>query len=83
MHSDILNVHLTCHSLSTDMLQIVDSMLAQATGNKAFDARIPLLDTSVKNVIGIASVFTSALFEFFVMVEPFDNRGKKSLIVKG
>ena len=65
------------------MLQILDTTLAQATGNKAFDAHIPLLDTSVKDIIDFASVFTSALFEFFVMVQPFGDRGIKSLMMKG
>lgn len=65
------------------MLQVVDSMLMQATSNKAFDANIPLLDTSIRSVIGIASVFTDALFEFFVIVEPFANRAEKSLIIQG
>lgn len=65
------------------MLQIVDAMLAQATSNKAFDARIPLLDTSIKNVVGISSVFASALFEFFVIVEPFEDREEKSLVIRG
>ena len=65
------------------MLQMVDTTLAQATGNKAFDAHIPLLDTSVKSIIEITSVFTSALFEFFVTVQPFDDRGIKSLMMKG
>lgn len=65
------------------MLQLIDSMLTQATSNKAFDAKIPFIDTSVKSVIGIASVFTNALFEFFVIVEPFDKRGTKSLLLSG
>jgi hypothetical protein len=67
----------------TDMLQLVDSMLAQATGNEAFDAVIPLLDTPIKNVIGVASVLTSALFEFFVVVKPFNDREIKSIALKG
>ena len=70
-------------SLPTDMLQFVDTILAQATGNKAFNAHIPLLDTSLNSVIGIASVFTNALFEFFVMVQPFENRETKSLLMTG
>ena len=69
--------------LYSAMLQILDTTLAQATGNKAFDARIPLLDTSVKSIISVGSVFTSALFEFFVMVQPFNDRGRKSLLIKG
>ena len=69
--------------MQSDMLQILDTTLSQVTGNKAFDARIPLLDTSVKSIFGIASLFTSALFEFFVMVQPFDDRGIKSLLIKG
>ena len=68
---------------AVNMLQLVDSMLAQATGNKAFDARIPLLDTTVKNILSIGSVFTNAVFELFVMVQPFEDRATKSLIIKG
>jgi hypothetical protein len=75
------------HSLTLtiflDMLQIVDLMLAQTTSNKAFDVRIPFLETSIKKVTRMASVFTSALFEFFVTVEPFHDRAKKSLLIKG
>jgi hypothetical protein len=67
----------------TDMLQLVDSMLAQATGNEAFDAVIPLTDTQIKNVIGVASVLTSVLFEFFVAVKPFNDREIKSIALKG
>ena len=65
------------------MLQIVDAMLAQATGNKAFDAQIPLLDTSVNKIISIGSVFTNAIFEYFVVVQPFEDRVSKSLIIRG
>ena len=65
------------------MLQLVDAMLAQASGNKAFDAQIPLLDTSVKSIINIGTVFTSALFEIFVQVQPFEDRASKSLTIKG
>lgn len=65
------------------MLQLVDGILAQATGNKAFDAQIPLLDIPVKRLLNIGSVFTSAMFEFFVMVVPFNDRATKSLIIKG
>ena len=65
------------------MLQIVDAMLAQATGNKAFDAQIPLLDTSVNKIISIGSVFTNAIFEYFVIVQPFEDRVDKSLIIRG
>ena len=65
------------------MLSLVDTILAQATGNKAFNAHIPLLDTSVKSVIGTASIFTNALYKFFVMVQPFEDRETKSLSIKG
>ena len=65
------------------MLQIVDAMLAQATGNKAFDAQIPLLDISVNKIISIGSVFTNAIFEYFVIVQPFEDRVDKSLIIRG
>ena len=65
------------------MLEVVDTILAQATNNKAFNANIPLLDTSVKSVIGVASVFTNALFKFFVTVQPFEDRETKSLLIKG
>lgn len=65
------------------MLRLIDSMLAQATSNKALQIKIPLIDTSISDVIGIASIFTSALFEFFVMVEPFEDRTEKSLLIKG
>lgn len=68
---------------AVNMLQLVDAMLAQATGNKAFEAQIPLLDTSVKSIISIGAVFTNALFEFFVMVQPFEDRATKSLMIKG
>ena len=65
------------------MLQIVDAMLAQVTGNKAFDAQIPLLDISVNKIISIGSVFTNAIFEYFVIVQPFEDRVSKSLIIRG
>ena len=65
------------------MLQIVDSMLEQATSNKAFDANIPLLDISMKSVIAQSAVFSNALYEFFVIVEPFENRPSKSLLLSG
>lgn len=65
------------------MLQIVDAMLAQATGNKAFDAQIPLLNTTVNNIISIGSIFTDALFKFFVIVQPFEDRVSKSLVIRG
>ena len=55
------------------MLQVVDGILAQAMGNKAFDARIPLLGTSVKSLMNIGSVFTNAMFEVFVRVAPFED----------
>ena len=38
------------HPILSDMLSLVDTILAQATGNKAFNAHIPLLDTSVNSV---------------------------------
>lgn len=69
--------------MHVDMLQIVDSMLEQATSNKAFDAKIPLLDISVKSIISQAAVFSNALYEFFVAVEPFENRPSKSLVLSG
>lgn len=65
------------------MLQMIDAMLAQATKNRAFNAEIPLLNISIKDIIGVAEVFTSALFEFFVMIQPFEERGIKSLAIKG
>jgi hypothetical protein len=65
------------------MLQIIDTTLLQISSNKVFDAQIPLLDMSVKSLTGISSVFTNAMFEFFVMVQPFEDRGSKSLIIKG
>jgi hypothetical protein len=65
------------------MLQLVDSMLAQATANKAFDAQIPLLDTSIKDILSVAEVFTNAMFQFFVIVQNFDDRATKSLVIKG
>lgn len=65
------------------MLQMIDAMLAQATKNRAFNVEIPLLNISIKDIIGVAEVFTSALFEFFVMIQPFEERGIKSLAIKG
>lgn len=65
------------------MLQFVDSVLMQATKNRAFNAEIPLLNISIKDIIGVAELFTSALFEFFVMIQPFEERGIKSLAIKG
>jgi len=62
---------------------MIDAMLAQATKNRAFNAEIPLLNISIKDIIGVAEVFTSALFEFFVMIQPFEERGIKSLAIKG
>jgi hypothetical protein len=58
-------------------------MLAQATANKAFDAQIPLLDTSIKDILSVAEVFTNAMFQFFVIVQNFDDRATKSLVIKG
>ena len=65
------------------MLQMIDTLITRATTNKAFDVNIPLLNISGKEIVGVASLFTSALFEFFVMVEPFENRRLKSLHIKG
>jgi hypothetical protein len=65
------------------MLQLVDSMLAQATANKAFDAQIPLLDISIKDILSVAEIFTNAMFQFFVIVQNFDDRATKSLVIKG
>lgn len=62
---------------------MIDAMLAQATTNKAFNVHIPLINISIKDIIGVASVFSSALFEFFVMVPPISDRKKISLLVKG
>ncbi len=68
---------------AVDMLRLVDAMLAQATANKAFDVHIPLLDTSVSKVISLGSVLTDKLFEFFVIAQRFEDRGVKSLSIKG
>lgn len=65
------------------MLRLVDTMLAQASGNKAFDVLIPLLDTSISKVISFGSVFTDALFEYFVIAQRFSDRKVKSLAIKG
>ena len=54
-------------------------MIADAMRNKALDANIPLLDTSFSKVLKVAKVITTKLFEFFVKVEDFDLRAKKSL----
>ena len=70
------------NSLS-DMLRLVDAMLTQATSNKAFDVRVPLLDTTITKIIGMGLVFTEALYDFFVVAQPFDERGVKSLEIKG
>jgi hypothetical protein len=58
-------------------------MLAQATANKAFDAQIPLLDISIKDILSVAEIFTNAMFQFFVIVQDFDDRATKSLVIKG
>ena len=68
---------------SSDMLIMIDAMLARATKNKAFNTKIPLLDISINDMIDVASIFTSALFEFFVMVQPFEDRAIKSLSILG
>ena len=65
------------------MLQLVDAILTRAASNSLFNVKIPLLNTSIKDVISVASVFTDALFEFFVMVKPFDDRDTKSLLLTG
>ena len=79
----IPNSKLSLNSFFKDMLRLVDTILAQASGNKAFDVVIPLLDTSFSKVISFGSVFTDALFEHFVIAQPFINRGVKSLALKG
>lgn len=75
--------HLLFGDISLGMLRLVDSVIARATSHKAFNTNLPLLDTSIKEVIGVANVFSSVLFEFFVMVQPFEERGIKSIVIKG
>jgi hypothetical protein len=65
------------------MLKLVDQLLAQATNSKVLNVQIPFTETTITDLIGMTSVFSSALFEFFVMVEPFDNRDIKSLAIIG
>ena len=81
MHAS--NVPIISLLLNSDMLQLIDSTLAQATSNTAFNARIPLLNTSVKDIVSVAAVFTNAMFEFFVTVQSFYDRATKSLVIRG
>lgn len=52
-------------------------MIADGIRNKAFDAKIPLLDTSFSKVLKVTKVITNKLFEFFVKVEDFEKRALK------
>ena len=60
-----------------------EQMLAEATQNKAFDIRVPLLNTSLTEVFQVGKVITRELFKFFVKVEDFDDRALKSLTFAG
>lgn len=42
------------------------ALLAEALRNKALEAKIPYLDTSLKDILQVAKVFSDNLFEFFV-----------------
>jgi hypothetical protein len=52
-------------------------MIADGIRNKAFDAKIPLVDTSFSKVLKVTKVITNKLFEFFVKVEDFEKRALK------
>jgi hypothetical protein len=68
---------------SLDMLRILDATLLQITRSDVFDTQIPLLKTSIKSIISMAPVFTNAMFQFFVTLQPFEDRDIKSLLIKG
>lgn len=58
---------------AVNMLRLLDGLIAGASSNAAFNARIPLLDTSFNKVIIVAKMFTDKLYEFFVRCEEFDE----------
>ncbi len=42
------------------------ALLSEALRNKAFEANIPFMDKSLKDILQVAKVFSNNLFEFFV-----------------
>ena len=43
-------------------------LLVEALRNKAFEANIPIMDTSLRKIFSFAKAFSNRLFEFFVKV---------------
>eukprot|EP00957_Ditylum_brightwellii_P094568 7202667-Ditylum_brightwellii.AAC.1 len=66
------------------LLRLAEAAIIEATRNKAFAKyNLPLLNVSPGKVLEFAKVFTERLYEFFVMVEPFEERSVKSLLFQG
>ena len=62
------------------LLRLIDSALAEAAQNDAFQAHVPLMDNATfSDILSVGKSFTASLYEFFVQAEPFDERGVKSL----
>ena len=62
------------------LLRLIDSALAEAAQNDAFQTQVPLMDNATfSDILSVGKSFTASLYEFFVQAEPFDERGVKSL----
>lgn len=62
------------------LLRLIDSALAEAAQNDAFQTQVPLMDKATfSDILSVSKTFTASLYESFVRAEPFDERGVKSL----
>jgi hypothetical protein len=61
------------------LLKKIDSALARAEENEAFDINIPFSKVSLSKILATGSVVTSKLLELFVRPETFEDRESKSL----
>lgn len=62
------------------LLRLIDSALAEAAQNDAFQTQVPLMDKATfSDILSVGKSFTASLYEFFVQAEPFGERGVKSL----
>lgn len=65
------------------LLRLIDSALAEAAQNDAFQTQVPLMDKATfSDILSVGKSFTASLYEFFVQAEPFDERGVKSLTLR-
>ena len=64
------------------LLTRIDSALARAQENEAFDLNIPFTNMTFSRILATGSVVTSKLLELFVRPEPFEDRESKSLLLR-